>query len=161
MDMMNFTMITGKLHGAKWNTMETGNVQVSRGMRVAEAYLNHAEANIRLAKETGNTALEKKALADLNYLRRHRFAAPYTDVELDEVSDLLEFCLTERRKELSFEDHRWFDLRRCGMPELVHTYTLTPGIPQTVTLPQGSNRYTLPIPLKVLEKNPALIQNPS
>lgn len=155
-----FNPVKGKLHGAKWNTMETDSRQVSRGMRVAEAYLNRAEANIRLAKETGTTALEKEALADLNYLRRHRFAAPYTDVEMDEVPDLLEFCLTERRKELSFEDHRWFDLRRCGMPELVHTYTLTPGIPQTVTLPQGSNRYTLPIPLKVLEKNPALIQNP-
>ena len=68
--------------------------------------------------------------------------------------------MEERRKELAFEEHRWFDLRRCGMPELVHEITFTQGQVQEVRLEEGSNRYVLPIPKKVLDKNPALIQNP-
>lgn len=129
-----------------------------RGMRVAESYLNRAEANIRLFMENGNEELRVSALKDLNYLREHRYKQPYEDVT--EVENLLEFCLEERRKELAFEDHRWFDLRRCGMPEIVHELTITQGQPKEYRLEKGSKRYVLPIPRKVLEKNPALIQNP-
>ena len=132
----------------------------TRGFRTAEAYLNRAEANIRLFLETGNDQLRKDALADLNYLREHRFEEPYVDVDITDEEELLAFCLDERRRELSFEELRWFDLRRLGMPELKHTITIVEGQPQTYTLPQGSNRYTLPIPRKVMDKNPALIQNP-
>ena len=46
------------------------------------------------------------------------------------------------------------------MPELVHKYTSTEGQTQEVRLETGSDRYVLRIPLKVLEKNPALVQNP-
>jgi hypothetical protein len=35
---------------------------------------------------------------------------------------ILQFCLTERRREFSFEELRWFDLRRYGMPSIVHTF---------------------------------------
>lgn len=129
-----------------------------RGMRVAESYLNRAEANIRLFMENGNEELRASALKDLNYLREHRYRQPYEEVT--DVENLLEFCLEERRKELVFEDHRWFDLRRCGMPEIVHELTLTQGQPREYRLEKGSNSYVLPIPRKVLEKNPALIQNP-
>lgn len=151
------TAVTGILGGQKadwWNDHSCS----SRGMRTAEAYLNRAEANIRLFLENGDVQLKASALQDLNYLRQHRYIQPYEDVT--EVVDLLGFCLEERRRELAFEDHRWFDLRRCGMPEFVHEYTITEGQVQTSKLTRGSNRYTLPIPKKVLEKNPALIQNP-
>ena len=135
------------------------NANSPRGMRVTEAYLNRAEANIRLFLKNGNDALRTSALKDLNYLREHRFIQPYKDVEVAN-DKLLEFCLEERRKEFVSEDHRWFDLRRCGMPELKHKYTITEGQIQEMRLEAGSDRYVLRIPLKVLEKNPALVQNP-
>ena len=129
-------------------------------MRVAEAYLNRAEANIHLFMKNGKDENRVSALKDLNYLRAHRFKQPYNDVSITDGQELLDFCLEERRKELAFEEHRWFDLRRCGMPELVHEITFTQGQVQEVRLEEGSNRYVLPIPKKVLDKNPALIQNP-
>lgn len=153
----DFTMEMGVMMGHK--TDGDDNANSARGMRVAEAYLNRAEANIRLFLKNGDDALRVSALNDLNYLRSHRFSQPYTDVDIAR-EDLLEFCLEERRKEFVGEDHRWFDLRRCGMPELVHKYTITEGLPQEARLEAGSDRYVLRIPLKVMEKNPALVQNP-
>lgn len=153
----NFLGSQGVLMGHK--TGEGNMANSARGMRVTEAYLNRAEANIRLFLKNGNDALRVRALADLNYLREHRFTQPYEEVEVDD-DKLLEFCLEERRKEFVGEDHRWFDLRRCGMPELIHRYTITEGQTQEVRLEAGSDRYVLRIPLKVLEKNPALVQNP-
>lgn len=151
-------MVQGVLMGHKIDGDNLTNS--SRGMRVTEAYLNRAEANIHLFLINGNDALRGSALADLNYLREYRFSQPYQDVEITNGEDLLEFCLEERRKEFVGEDHRWFDLRRCGMPELVHRYTITEGQTQEVRLEAGSDRYVLRIPLKVLDKNPALVQNP-
>lgn len=151
-------MVVGVLMGHKIDGDNLTNS--SRGMRVTEAYLNRAEANIHLFLINGNDALRGSALADLNYLREYRFSQPYQDVEITNGEDLLEFCLEERRKEFVGEDHRWFDLRRCGMPELVHRYTITEGQTQEVRLEAGSDRYVLRIPLKVLDKNPALVQNP-
>ena len=154
-----FPWITSPLGGRKSDI--DGNPYAStRGFRTAESYLNRAESNIRLFLEKGDDQLRKDALADLNYLREHRFQEPYTDVDITDGKELLDFCLDERRRELAFEEMRWFDLRRLGMPQLQHTITLVEGQPQIYTLPQGSNRYTLPIPQKVMDKNPALIQNP-
>lgn len=155
-----FPMVSGYLHGQKYGGASTNNFTSAKGMRVAEAYLNRAEANIRLFMENGNNELRISALNDLNYLREHRFETPYEDVDITDADELLDFCLKERRRELAFEDHRWFDLRRLGMPEIVHKIFYTQE-GQEVVLPQGSKRYVLPIPLEVLERNPALIQNPS
>ncbi len=154
----NWQPVTGYLHGKKMNRNASNSS--SRGMRVAETYLNRAEAKIRLFLKNGNDALRKEALQDLNYLREYRFVHPYTEINIEDGNELLEFCLEERRRELSFEDHRWFDLRRLGMPELKHTISFSEGQAQEVILEKGSNRYVLLIPEKVLERNPALVQNP-
>ena len=153
-----FPMVFGSIYGSKSNLNDLSNPH--RGMRVAEAYLNRAEANIRLFLENGNENLRISALTDLNYLREHRFRQPYEDVNITDGQTLLEFCLDERRKELAFDDHRWFDLRRCGMPEMIHEVTINKGQVQEYRLAKGSDRYVLPIPKKVLDKNPALVQNP-
>lgn len=148
----------GVLRGKKMDESLLG--ASARGMRVAEAYLNRAEAKIRLFLKEGNDQFRKDALKDLNYLRSYRFKRPYADVDLADGEELLEFCLKERRRELAFEDHRWFDLRRLGMPQLKHIISFAEGQKQEVTLESGSDRYVLLIPNKVLERNPALVQNP-
>lgn len=147
--------------------------QASRSFRMAEAYVNRAEAYIRTAIQSGDASLLQNALDDLNALRVKRFATGASNAIVTSASlnndpqKILQFCLTERRREFSFEELRWFDLRRYGMPSIVHTFNpnepfvLNAALPvETYTLPQGSNRYVMKIPQKAIEANPALIQNP-
>jgi hypothetical protein len=143
--------------GDKKSATETLSSKTVKGMRVAELYLNRAEAYIHLDKGAD-------ALADLNELRKHRYDTRKENYQPENISGreaLLQFCQDERRRELSFEDHRWFDLRRYGMPEIKHMFQSEAGqTPQEYILRQGSPRYVLPIPDYVLERNPELVPNP-
>lgn len=126
--------------------------------RVAEAYLNRAEAYAWKGEN-------QKAMDDLKELVKHRFTDPAVVTFPETNSDLLQFIQDERRRELCFEDHhRWFDLRRMkNRPVIKHTFTLV-GIDgvksatETYTLLSNDPNYALPIPLKERENN-ALIRN--
>ncbi|NQX38425.1 SusD family protein [Pedobacter steynii] len=131
-----------------------------KGMRTAEAYLNRAEANAEKALK-GDAASLQAALSDLNLLRYNRIIG-YSDVIINDANVLREEIRKERRKELCFEDHRWFDLRRYGMPEITHTYKASAGSSVvTFTLKQNDPYYTLPIPDGMFNNNKLLTQNPS
>jgi starch-binding outer membrane protein, SusD/RagB family len=132
------------------------------GLRVAEVYLNRAEAKIRKAMAGGNNALITEALLDINFLRISRYdpRKPYVAINITDANLLFSFYKDERRRELSFDGHRWFDLRRYGMPAISHFYEEDPGTGSMVTLSAGDSRYTLQIPRIALELNPALTQNP-
>ena len=65
---------------------------------------------------------------------------------------LIQEILNERTRELAFEGHRWFDLRRTTRPRIEKT--LLGG--QTVILEQNDERYTLRIPQSAIEANPNL-----
>ena len=132
----------------------------SKGFRTAEAYMNRAEAKIRLWMAGGEDRLRTEALADINTLRQSRWEGSYTPVELTDKDELWQFCKDERRREFAFDDHRWFDLRRWGMPSITHTFTQTKGEPQVITLEEGDKRYVLQIPQEVIDRNPYLTQNP-
>ena len=137
--------------------------RANKGMRVAELYLIRAECNIRKYLESGDESLRVAALKDLNFLREHRYDTrtnAYTPVNITGGEQLLQFCKEERRRELSFEDHRWFDLRRYGMPEIRHSISMTSTTTEEHVLPKGGKRYVLPIARTVLERNPALVPNP-
>ncbi|MDO6435126.1 RagB/SusD family nutrient uptake outer membrane protein [Flavitalea sp. BT771] len=148
------------IYGQKLDQASSG---VIKGMRVAELYLNRAESYIQQYLKNGDESMRTAALADLNYLRSNRYDTrnvPYVNVDYS-GQPLLDFCRDERRRELSFEDHRWFDLRRYGMPEIHHTFQTTAGqSPVEYVLHQGDKRYVLPIPRSVLLKNPAMQPNP-
>jgi hypothetical protein len=152
-----------RTHGLK--SIKQGNSDPSKGMRVAESYLNRAEGHARLFLATGDEARRAAALADLNYLRFHRYDRrheEYTPVDIAAADELLQFCLDERRRELSYEEHRWFDLRRYGMPKITHVFQVTKEqAAEEYTLEQGDPRYVLPIPAVALENNPRLTPNPS
>lgn len=134
------------------------------GIRTAEVYLNRAEAYIHKFIESGTDEFRVKALADLNHLRWHRFDRQnegYEPVNYSDGAVLLDFYKAERRRELCDEEnHRWFDLRRYGMPEIKHVFFENPGEEETFILEKNSPRYVLPIPLKVLQANTRLEQNP-
>ena len=134
----------------------------TKGIRTAELYLNRAEAYTRKFIALGDDNDRKLALADLNNLRRHRYDTrnvAYEPKDYRNGSDLLEFCKEERRRELCFEDHRWFDLRRYGMPSFTHTYFINTDNKEVITLTEEDPRYVLPIPKLALDRNPLLIQN--
>jgi len=164
------TMLSGYYINSK---VYSSNGQASRSFRMAEAYVNRAEAYIRTAIQGGDATFLQKALDDLNALRVKRFIAGASNAIVSLASlnndpkQVLRFCLTERRREFSFEEMRWFDLRRYGMPSIVHTFNpnepsiTNAALPvETYTLPQGSDRYVMKIPQNALDANPALIQNP-
>lgn len=57
-------------------------------------------------------------------------------------------------------NHRWFDLRRQGMPEITHVYVDNDTeLGSENVLLKEDRRYALPIPKDVLMRNPDLEQN--
>lgn len=130
--------------------------------RSAEAYLNRAEALIQLYKTKGDGGAAAKALQDLNTLRAARLdPAGFSNWTLQPADVLLRMCREERRRELYLEEmHRWFDLRRYGMPAIYHKYRPDALTTETYKLEKRDKQYILPIPRDVLNRNPALHQNP-
>ncbi len=130
--------------------------EFSRAFRLAEAYLIQAESAAELYKAGKGGA--DAALEPLNTLRRTRFAT-YKNVEMSNAEELIEFIRRERRREMCFEDHRWFDLRRWGMPRLEHKWHVDAQTTLTYVLEEKDPGYTLPLPEEELVLNRDLIQN--
>ncbi len=121
-----------------------------KALRTAELYLNRAEAYAEL---------EQLSMAnnDLEELRKYRMTGAY-QVSYTDKDDLLGQVKDERRRELSFEDHRWFDLRRSGMPRIEHTLKESAGADEvTYVLEEKDPAYTLPIPINIFKSEPYLI----
>ncbi|MBR2475689.1 MAG: RagB/SusD family nutrient uptake outer membrane protein, partial [Bacteroidaceae bacterium] len=62
----------------------------------------------------------------------------------------------ERQREMAYQGHRWFDLRRTTQPEIIKVYTLADKTEETYTLEQSDERYTLRFPQEAVEANPEL-----
>lgn len=117
--------------------------------RSAEAYLIAAEA----AAEDNNltdAATYLKALAKKRYTP-DAYSEYATDIDEMDKAHLLQTIYDEREKELAFEGHRWFDLRRTTQPKLEKTYG-----ENTYTLQQDDSRYTLNFPTEAIEANPGI-----
>ncbi len=120
-------------------------------MRTGEAYLTAAEAAAQLdSLESARTWL--KSLMQKRY-SASSFATYAAELDLMDQTQLLEAIYDERARELAFEGHRWFDLRRTTRPEIVKTYGS-----DTYTLSQGDARYTLNFPTEAVEANPDIEQ---
>lgn len=131
------------------------------GIRMAEVYLNRAEALIRQYKIDGDAAKCTEALNDLNTLRRSRYASQtYIDINITDPDALLTFCLQERQRELCMEEEfRWFDIKRLGL-SVSHHYIDADGNAKDYTLEPNSLLYALPIPYDAIDRNNKLVQNP-
>lgn len=126
------------------------NTTMGMSMRLSEAYLNLAEAVM--------VSDPNRALKLINTLREKRFT-PNTYVELTNVNDLKTLIYEERRRELCFEGHRWFDLRRQGMPSFSREWKELGIGTETITLREKSPYYVLPIDQNIIDKNPSIVQN--
>ena len=76
-------------------------------IRSAELYLNKAEAEAMLDKA--------EAIQTIKTLLNNRFEGGIPDIDGLSGKDLVSFIRDERRRELCFEAHRWFDLRRYAV----------------------------------------------
>lgn len=125
-----------------------------RTLRLSEATLNYAEAR---ANMPGG---DEDALKALNEMRVYRFSFnDYAPLKAEDCPDgVLSFVRDERRRELCYEGHRWFDLRRWGMPEIKHVWYPDANTAIEYTLGEGDPLYTLPVPDVSLEQNPELVQ---
>ncbi|MGE9313055.1 RagB/SusD family nutrient uptake outer membrane protein [Niabella sp. CJ426] len=91
-----------------WLVRKSGDLYDWTTIRLPELYLNQAEA---LAAQGFNA----EAIKVLQALRKNRFTTEdLTTVQLNGAG-LVNFIREERRRELCFEQHRWFDLRRYGV----------------------------------------------
>jgi hypothetical protein len=111
--------------------------------RISEMYLIRAEASLQL----GNT---QGATSDINTLRENRIkgVSKFNTVALKDI-------LQERFLELSFEGHRYFDLKRLGMPLEREDYDLAVDTDE-LTVQPFEEFYQLPIPQKEIQANPGL-----
>lgn len=136
-------------------------------LRMAELYLNKAEALYNIGDEEG----AREALKPV----RERAGMPAITAS---GADLLEAIKHERRIELAFEEHRYFDVRRWKeapkyFGSTVHAITIKkyPDGKKTYEVDKlrsdvGGDRkwddkmYWLPITKSEMDKNPNLVQNP-
>jgi hypothetical protein len=112
--------------------------------RTAEMYLIRAEAYAR--KVGGDVA----ALADLNELRAARGA----NIGAETGAGLITAILTERRKELPIEGHRFFDLKRT-----TRTVNRTQNCSTFCTLAPDNRAWALPVPQTEIQANDNIDQN--
>lgn len=131
-----------------------------RCLRLSEAYLNYAEAQANIGGTGISNAIEKLELLRIKRYDPDNFEAIVEDLEITEKEELIEFIKEERRRELCFEGHRWFDLRRWGMPEIKHIWHESAEKSYEYTLKEKDLMYTIPIPDEAMnENNSNLIQN--
>ncbi|MFT4645372.1 MAG: hypothetical protein ACI8ZX_001788 [Planctomycetota bacterium] len=129
-------------------------------MRVAEVHLNYAEALI----EAGTSLDLAKGAIDVV---RQRSQMPA--IALGDQAEMRTKVRHERRVELAFEEHRFWDVRRwqiAGNPEVLNIYRMemdTSGnfLGKSIweTRTWLDSHYLMPIPQSEMDKNKNLTQN--
>lgn len=114
--------------------------------RLSEMYLNRAEAMVNGASVAGATAVK-----DLNQITSNRGAAAYTSVGNTDIQ-------TERRKELAWEGHYFFDLARWGKA-LARSESEYELCSMNLNVEFPSYKWALPVPKREMDLNENLVQN--
>lgn len=137
--------------------------------RYAEILLNYAEAVIGVVDE-GGTADIGEAVTYINKIR-NRAGLP------DFTGDIQTALRHERQIELTFENQRWYDIRRWKIMDKVLTDAMGMDIVETTNQDNGTvtttwqlitcqerqfveRMYWIPIATDELKKAPQLVQNP-
>jgi starch-binding outer membrane protein, SusD/RagB family len=130
--------------------------------RLAEIYLNYAEACLGLTQET-------EAKTYMNMLRQRAGMPAITEIG----QALVDRYRNERRVELAFEQHRYFDVRRWmiapqALGRNVNGIVINQPLTGSVTYERlklqdrawNNKMYFLPILQDEMNKNTVLVQNP-
>jgi len=135
-NLMDTTNANGYLRTLKYSSDGEYKDNSALLIRIAELYLIRAEA-------LGRTA----GLADLNIIRANRGLTALTPADVPDNDTYAQAVADERRAELNFEGHRYFDLARTGQINNVL------GVPATNS--------AFPIPLREIQAtHGTVVQNP-
>lgn len=154
-----------KLRDEKLTDLQTyASSQTWVEIRLAEVYLNRAEANYRLGKATA-------ALSDINKVRERVGLPAKTGIS---GNDLFNAIRQERKVELSYEGHLYWDMRRWELAHKeynayrVHGFKVTEVTPGTYKYQYVDcdlqdrkfleKYYVFPIPYSELSNNSAIEQ---
>ena len=140
--------IINKYAGTGYGTAAE-NVADAKVFRTGEMYLIRAEAKAETNDLVG-------ALTDLNALRAARITG-HVPLVIASKDALITAVIEERFRELAFEGHRFWDLRRRNLP--VQRLAADAPIPSATVLPAGNFRFVLPIPNAEIQANPLIQQN--
>ena len=165
---LNAFFVERESPGSGWRCVKNHEYEESvsdiMAIRLPEAYLNKAEAQALLGRDA-------EAIATIQELRTNRFESP-SAISLS-GEELVNFIRDERRRELCFEGHRWFDLRRYAVnsvypfeKEIRHeslgydgNATYIEGYYVLNPYSQDAAAYVLPIPNYAIEFNEGLLTN--
>ena len=128
----------------KWVGEKGSGVENIPLIRKSEMYLIQAESLARLGSNDAG------AQTAINMIRTNRGLTSTTATG----AALIALIMNERRVELCFEGHRWYDFKRLGMDV---TKAATAGV---ATLPYSDFRMLQQIPNSQILLNPNLKQNP-
>ncbi|WP_320018593.1 RagB/SusD family nutrient uptake outer membrane protein [Labilibaculum manganireducens] len=125
------------------------------GINAAEVWLIRAEAALRKPNPTVTDAIFA-----LDYVRVNRFKQDaYEPTELTNTDALLDEILNERRREIRLNEMAFFDRKRLNANPATAKPMSRVVQGMEYTLPVGSPKYQLLIPVNVMQLNPLLIQN--
>ncbi|WP_196890936.1 RagB/SusD family nutrient uptake outer membrane protein [Aureivirga marina] len=156
-------IFTGSFAGNNYNhvgkylgkTGQVNGIVDSKILRAGEVVLNKAEALYNLGNEA-------EALNALNSLRQNRYDGFTPGTETGTA--LLDAIRLERRLELAFEGHRFYDLKRWGLSinrSDNGDQADGSGIPAVnKVLDAGSFKFQLAIPQGAINANSNMVQNP-
>ncbi|WP_276482424.1 RagB/SusD family nutrient uptake outer membrane protein [Paraflavitalea pollutisoli] len=137
--------------------------------RYAEVLLNYAEALCE-----ANTLVPEEAYKALELIRQRAGLSPYTITRGLSQAAFRTLVRNERRVELAFEGHRFWDIRRWKIGAEVLNKTLLRGVavtktgttytydaqrPVLTTSTWEDKLYRYPIPVAEIEKSKLLLQN--
>jgi hypothetical protein len=112
--------------------------------------IRYSDLLLMRAEAYAEAGQDGPALNDLNALRAKRNAS-----ELNLGGSALKAAIQdERRRELAFEGHRWFDLKRRGQD------ISKPAFGGNPVVPYSDFRILASIPNAQVQNNPLLKQNP-
>lgn len=164
-------------HTANFVNGQPGNI-VFPTFRLGEIYLNYIEAALEWENRTGDAQYHEKAMEYWDDLRDRSGMSPITTIYPNASTEqLIELCRRERRVELAFENHRFYDTRTWMIATTtdngpiygmnIEAPSANPDVtPNTFwrrTVVQNrvfrSNHYLYPFAQRELDRNKLLTQN--
>jgi starch-binding outer membrane protein, SusD/RagB family len=130
------------------------NVADVKMIRVSEMYLIRAEAYAQPGSQQNLAA----AADDINAIRVERYENPQT-ATFGNSETALTAIRAERRLELAHEGHRFFDLKRAGLPVQRIPEDID-GATTSSSLPADNHQFVMPIPQDEIFANENMVQNP-